>query len=80
MHSTAASSSCACTSSATAYSSPSESMVLSTNQHSCSSHSSSIPVSKRNGADDINIFVNGNAPQCCHCGWRGSHSPSCPFR
>lgn len=18
-------------------------------------------------------------PQCCHCGWRGDHSPDCPF-
>ena len=18
-------------------------------------------------------------PQCCHCGWRGAHEPSCPF-
>ncbi|KAF9264450.1 hypothetical protein L218DRAFT_863105 [Marasmius fiardii PR-910] len=21
-----------------------------------------------------------SAPQCCHCGWRGSHSPTCPFK
>ena len=21
-----------------------------------------------------------SAPQCCHCGWRGAHSPNCPFR
>lgn len=20
------------------------------------------------------------APQCCHCGWRGSHAPTCPFK
>ncbi|KIY46835.1 hypothetical protein FISHEDRAFT_28679, partial [Fistulina hepatica ATCC 64428] len=20
------------------------------------------------------------SPQCCHCGWRGSHAPDCPFR
>jgi hypothetical protein len=20
------------------------------------------------------------APQCCHCGYRGSHAPNCPFR
>ncbi|KAF9218552.1 hypothetical protein BS17DRAFT_720366 [Gyrodon lividus] len=61
-----------------AHSSSSESASV---NHSCSRHtSSSIPVSKRNGADDTNIFVNANAPQCCHCGWRGSHSPSCPFR
>ncbi|EKM49575.1 uncharacterized protein PHACADRAFT_265118 [Phanerochaete carnosa HHB-10118-sp] len=19
-------------------------------------------------------------PQCCHCGWRGSHAPNCPFK
>ncbi|KAI0784200.1 hypothetical protein C8Q75DRAFT_400166 [Abortiporus biennis] len=21
-----------------------------------------------------------SAPQCCHCGWRGGHAPTCPFR
>ncbi|KAI9566307.1 hypothetical protein HD554DRAFT_2025693 [Boletus coccyginus] len=41
---------------------------------------SSIPVSHRLGHDDSTTFVNANAPQCCHCGWRGAHSPSCPFR
>ncbi|KAJ7668145.1 hypothetical protein B0H17DRAFT_1210107 [Mycena rosella] len=20
-----------------------------------------------------------DGPQCCHCGWRGNHSSSCPF-
>ncbi|KAI0082318.1 hypothetical protein K474DRAFT_1655700 [Panus rudis PR-1116 ss-1] len=24
--------------------------------------------------------VNCNAPQCCHCGWRGAHAPTCPFK
>ena len=24
--------------------------------------------------------VTHNAPQCCHCGWRGDHAPNCPFR
>ncbi|KAI0305054.1 hypothetical protein BC826DRAFT_902055 [Russula brevipes] len=24
--------------------------------------------------------VNHSAPQCCHCGYRGCHSPNCPFR
>ncbi|KAI5998308.1 hypothetical protein EDD15DRAFT_318204 [Pisolithus albus] len=27
---------------------------------------------------DQQPFVNHNAPQCCHCGWRGSHAPHCP--
>ncbi|KIK97717.1 hypothetical protein PAXRUDRAFT_135711 [Paxillus rubicundulus Ve08.2h10] len=78
MHSAAAS--CACASSVSAHASSSSSESPSVNQ-SCPRHTSSIPVSKRNGADcDADIFVNANAPQCCHCGWRGSHSPSCPFR
>ncbi|KAF9235380.1 hypothetical protein BU15DRAFT_51444 [Melanogaster broomeanus] len=77
MHSASAAASCACTSSVSAHSS-SES-TTSANQ-SCSRHTSSIPVSKRNGADDTNNFVNCSAPQCCHCGWRGSHAPTCPFR
>ncbi|KAI6030014.1 hypothetical protein EDC04DRAFT_2572637, partial [Pisolithus marmoratus] len=29
---------------------------------------------------DQRPLVNHNAPQCCHCGWRGSHAPQCPFR
>lgn len=24
--------------------------------------------------------INHTAPQCCHCGWRGSHAPNCPFK
>ncbi|KIM64191.1 hypothetical protein SCLCIDRAFT_115781 [Scleroderma citrinum Foug A] len=67
MHS-AAVSSCVCTS--TMRSSP-----------HCTQCAPSIPVSMRNGSNDVDPFVNaGGAPQCCHCGWRGSHSPNCPFR
>ncbi|KAF8799905.1 hypothetical protein BYT27DRAFT_7200887 [Phlegmacium glaucopus] len=29
---------------------------------------------------DSSSCVNHSSPQCCHCGWRGSHSPNCPFR
>ncbi|KAG1763256.1 hypothetical protein EDD22DRAFT_888062 [Suillus occidentalis] len=43
---------------------------------SCTRHT---PVSLRISSDDDSC-KNFNAPQCCHCGWRGSHSPSCPFR
>ncbi|OBZ78863.1 hypothetical protein A0H81_01353 [Grifola frondosa] len=21
-----------------------------------------------------------DSPQCCHCGWRGAHAPTCPFK
>ncbi|KZT08771.1 uncharacterized protein LAESUDRAFT_648545 [Laetiporus sulphureus 93-53] len=24
--------------------------------------------------------LNYNLPQCCHCGWRGDHAPTCPFK
>ncbi|TRM58425.1 hypothetical protein BD626DRAFT_404727, partial [Schizophyllum amplum] len=24
--------------------------------------------------------THASAPQCCHCGWRGAHSPDCPFK
>ncbi|KAF8838692.1 hypothetical protein BDN67DRAFT_971169 [Paxillus ammoniavirescens] len=78
MHSATAS--CACASSMSACTSSSPSSESTSVTHSCPRHASSIPVSKRNGADDADNFVNANAPQCCHCGWRGSHSPSCPFR
>ncbi|ETW86746.1 hypothetical protein HETIRDRAFT_41255 [Heterobasidion irregulare TC 32-1] len=29
---------------------------------------------------DEHPFANFSSPQCCHCGWRGAHSPTCPFR
>ncbi|KAF8224879.1 hypothetical protein L208DRAFT_1409387 [Tricholoma matsutake] len=27
-----------------------------------------------------NLCIDYSAPQCCHCGYRGSHAPTCPFR
>ena len=24
--------------------------------------------------------ADNSQPQCCHCGWRGAHAPTCPFR
>ncbi|KAH9932087.1 uncharacterized protein BXZ73DRAFT_101464 [Epithele typhae] len=24
--------------------------------------------------------ANAGSPQCCHCGWRGAHAPTCPFK
>ncbi|KAI0082736.1 hypothetical protein K474DRAFT_1585337 [Panus rudis PR-1116 ss-1] len=24
--------------------------------------------------------VDQSQPQCCHCGYRGSHAPNCPFK
>ncbi|KAG9309070.1 hypothetical protein JVU11DRAFT_10952 [Chiua virens] len=72
MFNTATAPSCACPSAA-----PSEST---TPPRHCSRHASDIPVSMRHANDDSHTFVNANAPQCCHCGWRGAHAPSCPFR
>ncbi|KAF8273838.1 hypothetical protein EI94DRAFT_1715031 [Lactarius quietus] len=40
---------------------------------------SAIPLPPRQGTDIENPCVNFSAPQCCHCGWRGTHSPNCPF-
>ncbi|KAG2141070.1 hypothetical protein DEU56DRAFT_797117 [Suillus clintonianus] len=51
----------------------------SSSSHHCTRHSNPTPVSMRFSSDDDSC-INFNAPQCCHCGWRGSHSPSCPFR
>ncbi|EPT03358.1 hypothetical protein FOMPIDRAFT_1116360 [Fomitopsis schrenkii] len=31
-------------------------------------------------AQEQSAPVNHNAPQCCHCGWRGDHAPTCPFK
>ncbi|KAL4070255.1 hypothetical protein J3A83DRAFT_4241505 [Scleroderma citrinum] len=55
------------------------STTISSHYH-CTQSTSTIPVSMRNGSNDTDTFVNAGAPQCCHCGWRGSHSPNCPFR
>ncbi|KZP12250.1 hypothetical protein FIBSPDRAFT_669306, partial [Athelia psychrophila] len=49
-----------------------------------SSSSSSCPVPARDTSNDDSDAYTGTAhcsgPQCCHCGWRGSHSPTCPFK
>ncbi|KAI0830897.1 hypothetical protein BC628DRAFT_1356106 [Trametes gibbosa] len=31
-------------------------------------------------ADSHSCVLSASAPQCCHCGWRGAHAPSCPFK
>ncbi|KAH7923784.1 hypothetical protein BV22DRAFT_1014654 [Leucogyrophana mollusca] len=80
MHTIAASSfSCTLSASSPSQSESSSSSTNSSHNH-CARHSNATPVSTRNSSNDADAFVNHNAPQCCHCGWRGSHSPSCPFR
>ncbi|KAI0050587.1 hypothetical protein FA95DRAFT_1486911 [Auriscalpium vulgare] len=39
-----------------------------------------VPTDARKSVAGEGVPVNASAPQCCHCGWRGSHSPNCPFR
>ncbi|KAF8557659.1 hypothetical protein OG21DRAFT_1505156 [Imleria badia] len=49
-----------------------------------------IPVPMRHGHDDTTTVVNASesdpdpepmpVAQCCHCGYRGSHSDNCPFK
>ncbi|KAA1471465.1 hypothetical protein DENSPDRAFT_776601 [Dentipellis sp. KUC8613] len=48
----------------------------------CHSHSSvSRPACTTSRTDaDEHPCIDASSPQCCHCGWRGSHSPNCPFR
>ncbi|KAG2357437.1 hypothetical protein BDR07DRAFT_1420456 [Suillus spraguei] len=46
--------------------------------HQCT-RNSHIPVSMRTSSDDDSC-INFSGVQCCHCGWRGSHSDTCPFR
>ena len=41
--------------------------------------STTTPVVSHTHGDDKSC-VNQSSPQCCHCGWRGSHSPQCPFK
>ncbi|KAI0249521.1 hypothetical protein BJV78DRAFT_1129608 [Lactifluus subvellereus] len=50
--------------------------VPTTSQHQ---HTMSIPIRTREGPDVEGSCINLSAPQCCHCGYRGSHSPNCPF-
>ncbi|KAI9454902.1 hypothetical protein BJY52DRAFT_1122446 [Lactarius psammicola] len=40
---------------------------------------STTPLPPREGTDIESPCINFSAPQCCHCGWRGTHSPTCPF-
>lgn len=41
--------------------------------------STSTPITNLH-VSDMSSSVNHNAPQCCHCGWRGAHAPTCPFK
>ncbi|KAI9066447.1 hypothetical protein FKP32DRAFT_1589515 [Trametes sanguinea] len=31
-------------------------------------------------ADPESCTLAASSPQCCHCGWRGAHAPTCPFK
>lgn len=44
-----------------------------------SSPSTSTSVATREGEISSSTTLN-SSPQCCHCGYRGSHSPNCPFK
>ncbi|KAF6761328.1 hypothetical protein DFP72DRAFT_880772 [Ephemerocybe angulata] len=40
----------------------------------------SLPTSSAPAASSTSAAcIDHSSPQCCHCGWRGTHSPSCPF-
>ena len=45
-------------------------------------HSTIVAVSSKALSNDTTTgsCVDCSAPQCCHCGYRGTHSPNCPFR
>ena len=45
-------------------------------------NSAAVPVDAHITAAQVPANNNGGSglPQCCHCGWRGSHAPNCPFR
>ncbi|KAJ7094355.1 hypothetical protein C8R44DRAFT_814273 [Mycena epipterygia] len=34
---------------------------------------------KRSDASSLTKPAYRDGPQCCHCGWRGNHSSTCPF-
>ncbi|KAI0354657.1 hypothetical protein OH77DRAFT_1496607 [Trametes cingulata] len=31
-------------------------------------------------AESEPCLLSASSPQCCHCGWRGAHAPTCPFK
>ncbi|PCH34278.1 hypothetical protein WOLCODRAFT_22572 [Wolfiporia cocos MD-104 SS10] len=47
--------------------------------HAPSPLSAAVPVCHRHSEAHATP-VNHNLPQCCHCGWRGDHAPTCPFK
>ncbi|KAF8971888.1 hypothetical protein BDZ97DRAFT_1152505 [Flammula alnicola] len=48
-------------------------VVASTHHQSSSTSATAI-------SSESSSCINHSSPQCCHCGWRGSHSPNCPFK
>ncbi|KAI0778839.1 hypothetical protein BD413DRAFT_601509 [Trametes elegans] len=42
----------------------------------------SVPVHAAASAvgDSESCILSASSPQCCHCGWRGAHAPTCPFK
>ncbi|KAI0271455.1 hypothetical protein BC834DRAFT_859611 [Gloeopeniophorella convolvens] len=76
MHTTSYTLSSSDLSGAAAYSATSSSSPATSHQHQ---PMLSVPVASREG-DSEDSCINFSSPQCCHCGWRGTHSPSCPFR
>ncbi|KAH8094734.1 hypothetical protein BXZ70DRAFT_356494 [Cristinia sonorae] len=64
----------------------SQPQLVSAHSSTCSQSSShtpsrgavNAPVSSHTTSADSSC-VNHGAPQCCHCGWRGAHAPTCPF-
>ena len=50
--------------------------------HTSSSSAPAAPLSHHTSTTESSSCVNysGGAPQCCHCGWRGAHAPTCPFK
>ncbi|KAI0658469.1 hypothetical protein C8Q70DRAFT_996031 [Cubamyces menziesii] len=62
---------------------PARSVATSTHTHA-TAHSS-IPSAPSvaaacSVADSESCTLAASSPQCCHCGWRGAHAPTCPFK
>ncbi|KAG2066659.1 hypothetical protein BDR04DRAFT_1106317 [Suillus decipiens] len=54
-------------------------MSSKTSDQSSSYNNHHIPISMCILSDDDSC-INFSGVQCCHCGYRGAHSPTCPFR
>ncbi|EIW64460.1 uncharacterized protein TRAVEDRAFT_25623 [Trametes versicolor FP-101664 SS1] len=65
-----------------AISTPARSVASPSHPHaSAHAHTTDAPSNAAcHGPDSESCLLAASSPQCCHCGWRGAHAPTCPFK